>query len=74
MPFDLYDPEEFYDELFVSIGKPRSHSVSLIEHMTSLGIEQLEQQRLTAEIALYKLGVTFNVYSDNRGVEKNLSF
>ena len=74
MPFDLYDPEEFYDELFVSIGKPRSHSVSLIEHMTSLGIEQLEQQRLTAEIALYKLGVTFNVYSDNRGVEKIFPF
>ncbi|MGK7914815.1 MAG: circularly permuted type 2 ATP-grasp protein, partial [Prochloraceae cyanobacterium] len=74
MPFDFYDPEEFYDELFVSRGKPRSHSVSLIEHMTSLGIEQLEQQRLTAEIALYKLGVTFTVYSDNRGVEKIFPF
>ena len=74
MPFDLYNPEEFYDELFISIGKPRSHSVSLIEHMTSLGIEQLQQQRLTAEIALYKLGVTFNVYNDNRGVEKIFPF
>ena len=74
MPFDLYDPEEFYDELFVDIGKPRSHSVSLVEHMTGLGIEQLEQQRVTAEIALFKLGVTFNVYSDNRGVEKIFPF
>ena len=74
MPFDLYDPEEFYDELFIATGKPRSHSVSLIEHMTSLGIEQLEQQRLTAEIALFKLGVTFNVYNDDRGVEKIFPF
>ncbi|MDJ0901440.1 MAG: circularly permuted type 2 ATP-grasp protein [Xenococcus sp. MO_188.B8] len=74
MPFDLYDPENFYDELFVATGKPRSHSVSLIKHMTSLGIEQLEQQRLTAEIALYKLGVTFNVYNDARGVEKIFPF
>ncbi|ELS04273.1 hypothetical protein Xen7305DRAFT_00040010 [Xenococcus sp. PCC 7305] len=74
MPFDLYDPEEFYDELFVAIGKPRSHSVSLVKHMASLGIEQLEQQRLTAEIALFKLGVTFNVYSDDRGVEKIFPF
>ena len=74
MPFDFYDPEEFYDELFVSRGNPRSHSVSLIEHMSNLGIEKLEQQRLTAEIALYKLGVTFNVYSDNRGVEKIFPF
>ena len=74
MPFDSYNPEEFYDELFAEAGKPRSHSVSLIEHMKTLGIEQLIQQRLTAEIALFKLGVTFNVYSDNLGVEKIFPF
>ena len=74
MPFDSYNPEEFYDELFAEIGKPRSHSASLIEHMTNLGIEQLIQQRSTAEIALFKLGVTFNVYNDNRGVEKIFPF
>ena len=74
MPFDLYDPEEFYDELFIAKGKPRSHSASLIERMIGLGIEQLEQQRLTAEIALFKLGVTFNVYNDDRGVEKIFPF
>lgn len=74
MPFDAYDPEEFYDELFIAKGKARSHSVSLIEHMRDLGIDQLEQQRLTAEIALFKLGVTFNVYSDARGVEKIFPF
>lgn len=74
MPFDSYNPEEFYDELFIAIGAPRSHSVSLVKHMTSLGLEQLEQQRATAEIALFKLGVTFNVYSDNRGVEKIFPF
>ena len=74
MPFDSYNPEEFYDELFAEAGKPRSHSVSLIEHMKALGIEQLIQQRSTAEIALYKLGVTFNVYNDNLGVEKIFPF
>ncbi|MGF1539091.1 MAG: circularly permuted type 2 ATP-grasp protein [Pleurocapsa sp.] len=74
MPFDLYDPEEFYDELFITKGQPRSHCISSIEHMNRLGIEQLKQHRLTAEIALFKLGVTFNVYSDNRGVEKIFPF
>ena len=74
MPFDLYDPEDFYDELFLEIGKPRSHSSSLIEYMVGLGIEQLEQQRSTAEIALFKLGVTFNVYNDRQGVEKIFPF
>ncbi|VEP14586.1 conserved hypothetical protein [Hyella patelloides LEGE 07179] len=74
MPFDAYNPENFYDELFTAPGEARSHSLSLIEHMTSLGIEKLEQQRSTAEVALFKLGVTFNVYSDNQGVEKIFPF
>ncbi|MEO0927158.1 MAG: circularly permuted type 2 ATP-grasp protein [Cyanobacteria bacterium J06643_13] len=74
MAFEAYDPEDFYDELFVNSGQPRSHCGSLIKHMIELGITQLEQQRQTAEIALFKLGVTFNVYNDDRGVEKIFPF
>ena len=74
MSLEIYDPEEFYDELFVAKGKPRSQADSLIQWMQKLGIEQLEQHRQTAEIALYELGVTFNVYNDNRGVEKIFPF
>ena len=58
MAFEAYDPENFYDELFLDTGEPRSHCASLIRRMMELGIEQLEQQRQTAEIALFKLGVT----------------
>ncbi len=74
MAFEVYDPENFYDELFSDLGKPRSHCASLVDHMIELGIKQLEQQRQTAEIALFKLGVTFNVYSDDQGVEKIFPF
>ena len=74
MSLEIYDPEEFYDEIFVAKGEPRSQAASLIQWMQKLGIEQLEQHRQTAEIALYKLGVTFNVYNDNRGVEKIFPF
>ncbi|MBW4533170.1 MAG: circularly permuted type 2 ATP-grasp protein [Pleurocapsa minor HA4230-MV1] len=74
MAFEAYDPENFYDELFLELGKPRSHCADLIRHMIELGMQQLEQQRQTAEIALFKLGVTFNVYSDNQGVEKIFPF
>jgi uncharacterized circularly permuted ATP-grasp superfamily protein len=74
MTFEVYDPEDFHDELFEALGKPRSHCASLIHHMIELGIEQLERQREMAEIALFKLGVTFNVYSDNQGVEKIFPF
>ena len=74
MPFEAYDPEDFYDELFLAKGKPRSHSATLIDHMIELGIDRIEEQRQTAEIAFFQLGVTFNVYSDNRGVEKIFPF
>ena len=74
MSLESYDPEEFYDELFIAKGEPRSQAASLIQWMQNLGIEQLEQHRQTAEIALYKLGVTFNVYNDDRGVEKIFPF
>ena len=74
MSLEIYDPEEFYDELFIAKGEPRSQAESLIQWMRERGIEQLEQHRQTAEIALYKLGVTFNVYNDNRGVEKIFPF
>ncbi|MEL6579093.1 MAG: circularly permuted type 2 ATP-grasp protein [Cyanobacteria bacterium J06621_12] len=74
MAFEAYDPENFYDELFIDSGQPRSHCASLIKHMIELGITQLEQQRQTAEIALFKLGVTFNVYNDDQGVEKIFPF
>ena len=74
MAFEVYDPEGFHDELFETLGQPRSHCAGLIHRMTELGIEQLELQRQTAEIALFKLGVTFNVYNDNLGVEKIFPF
>lgn len=74
MAFEAYDPENFFDELFSDLGKPRSHCDSLVKYMIELGIKQLEQQRQTAEIALFKLGVTFNVYNDNQGVEKIFPF
>lgn len=69
-----YEPEEFYDELFLGKGQPRPHAASLIQWMQNLSPEELQQHRETAQIALFKLGVTFNVYSDNQGVERVFPF
>ena len=74
MELQAYDPENFYDELFLSKGQPRSQAASLIKWMHELGLTQLQQHQQTAQIALYKLGVTFNVYNDNQGIEKIFPF
>lgn len=74
MQIDHYDPEDFYDELFESRGQPRSEVTLLIERIKSLSFQELLQRQQTAQNALFKLGVTFNVYSDNQGTERILPF
>ena len=71
---DQYDPGNFYDELFVDKGQPRPEAALLIERINSLSIEELQQRQQAAQHALFKLGVTFNVYSDNQGTERILPF
>ena len=44
MQLQAYDPEDFYDELFLAKGQPRSQAVSLLKWMQKLGIKQLQQQ------------------------------
>jgi uncharacterized circularly permuted ATP-grasp superfamily protein len=71
---DIYDPENFYDELFLAKGQPRSHAASLIQWMQRLPPAELRQHLETAQIALFKMGVTFSVYNDNQGVERVFPF
>jgi len=72
--FNDYDPGDFYDELFVGRGQPRSEAVPLIDRINSLGMPEILRRQQAAQIALFKLGVTFNVYSDNQGTERILPF
>jgi len=74
VPLDRYEPESFYDELFISQGQPREHATALINWMANLPLRELQQHRETAQVALFNLGVTFNVYGDDAGVEKVFPF
>ncbi|MGG6296690.1 circularly permuted type 2 ATP-grasp protein [Leptolyngbya sp. AN02str] len=69
-----YDPGDFYDELFEAKGQPRPEAAPLIERIQSLSIDDLKQRQDAAQNALFKLGATFNVYSDSQGTERILPF
>ncbi|NJN85209.1 MAG: circularly permuted type 2 ATP-grasp protein [Leptolyngbyaceae cyanobacterium SL_7_1] len=69
-----YDPEDFYDELFEAKGQPRPEATLLVDRINSLPIEDLQQRHRAAQTALFRLGATFNVYSDNQGTERILPF
>jgi uncharacterized circularly permuted ATP-grasp superfamily protein len=69
-----YDPGDFYDELFAAKGQPRPEATLLIERIQSLTLEELQRRQQAAQNALFKLGVTFNVYGDNQGTERIFPF
>jgi uncharacterized circularly permuted ATP-grasp superfamily protein len=72
--FDAYDPGDFYDELFVSKGQPRLEASLLIKRVNAMSLADLKLQQQAVQNTLFKLGVTFNVYSDNQGTERIFPF
>lgn len=74
MQFDNYDPGDFYDELFAAKGEPRPEAALLIERINSLSPGELQRRQQAAQIALFKQGVTFNVYGDSQGAERIIPF
>jgi len=74
MDFTDYDTEGFYDELFAAPGQPRSGASMLMERLGSLSSEELQRRQQAAELALLNMGITFNVYNDDDGLEKIMPF
>lgn len=70
MKFTGYDTEGFYDELFDAEGRPRPHAELLICKVESLADGQLLRHQADVERSLMRMGITFNVYGDDRGTEK----
>ncbi|NEQ38329.1 MAG: circularly permuted type 2 ATP-grasp protein [Okeania sp. SIO3I5] len=74
MRFDSYDPGEFYDELFITKNQPRPEAKLLIERINSLSRGELLMRQKAAQVAMMKLGATFNVYGDSQGTERIFPF
>ncbi|MDY7019766.1 MAG: circularly permuted type 2 ATP-grasp protein [Cyanobacteriota bacterium] len=74
MRFDSYQPGDFYDELFIANGQPRPEARLLIERINSLSPGELAMRQQAAQMALIKLGATFNVYEDHQGTERVFPF
>jgi len=72
--FTDYDPGDFYDELFVAKGEPRPDAIPLVERINSLSPEEVLRRQQAAQLALFKIGVTFNVYGDSEGTERIFPF
>jgi len=74
MLLDHYDPGEFYDEYFETAGTPRQSCQLLLQSLEAMSPFELSQRQSAAEAILLNLGITFNVYGDERGKEKIMPF
>ncbi len=74
MDFNEYETGEFYDELFEGPGRPRPGTSILIDRLESLPKGDILRRQKAAEAALFNMGVTFTVYSDETGIEKIFPF
>ena len=74
MKLDAYQTEEFYDEMFLADGKPRSAATALLRRLAALSDGELERRQKAADLTLLDMGITFNVYGHAAGTEKTWPF
>src|SRR5215467_10708327 len=74
MRFQQYDVGNFFDEMFSAEGCPRPAAQALIKTIESLPDGELLTRQAAAERALLQMGITFNVYGAQAGVEKIFPF
>lgn len=67
-------PTGLYDEMFAPAAEIRPHCLKPARHLLRMTHDQLSILRTEAERMLLHQGVTFNVYSEQSGVERILPF
>jgi uncharacterized circularly permuted ATP-grasp superfamily protein len=74
MWFKHYDVGNFYDEMFSEAGCARPAAQPLAKAIEHLPAGELLKRQRAAERALLHMGITFNVYGEDAGVEKIFPF
>jgi uncharacterized circularly permuted ATP-grasp superfamily protein len=59
-----------YDEMFSGPGELHRHCELLLEHFTSLPVDELQRRKQAADLSFLNQGITFTVYGREEGTEK----
>lgn len=73
-PFLSYEVGDFFDEMFEDQGRPRPHYQTLLQRFGELSNDEFERKNLAASQTFLNQGITFTVYSDDRGTERIMPF
>ncbi len=70
--FSHYEVETFYDEMFDTSGQVRPGFQLLRKKFEAMSRERMKQLQYASDRAQRSIGMTFNVYSDDQGIERIL--
>ncbi len=69
-----YQTDVSYDELMSSPFQPRLDSHSLCQYLDSLTQENIKNRKMSAEMAIQEMGISFTVYSDEGNIDRAWPF
>ncbi|MEQ8847769.1 circularly permuted type 2 ATP-grasp protein [Botrimarina sp.] len=65
----MYQTQGF-DEMFTRDGEPQAPCRAFVDRLQEFTIDELKNRQIAAELHLNNMGITFNVYGHEAGVEK----
>ena len=63
-----------WDELLEADGSARPAAASLVARLRELGLAELQERQVRADLDILTMGITFTVYSDGRGIDRAWPF
>jgi uncharacterized circularly permuted ATP-grasp superfamily protein len=69
-PFERYNLQGAFDEMFTEAGDPRAHYRALVARLREIPISELQRHQQAADRAFLTQGITFTVYGDGQGTER----
>lgn len=72
--FSKYNAADFFDELICSNGEPRGGLGTVVEQLNQLSLAELNTLQNSAELTIKLMGISFTVYQDNRGIDRDWPF
>lgn len=74
IPWNDYQPGDFYDEIISSPGNARKPAQKLFSYLKSLSEEDIDSRKLAAEATIREMGVSFTVYTEEGNIDRAWPF
>ncbi len=69
-----YKTDVSYDELMYTDFQPRNNSHTLCQYLDCLSQDNINNRKLSAELAIQEMGISFTVYSDKGNIDRAWPF